>query len=72
MSTGELFLTFLVALVVLGPKKLPMLARDAGVLLARLNRYKQHAITIWQSQMKQCQLEENIRKAETAAINEEK
>lgn len=72
MSMGEVFLTFLVAAVVLGPKKLPMLARDAGLLLARLNRYKEHAWTIWQSQLKQLQLEENTRKAQAAATGEEK
>lgn len=72
MSVGEVFLTFLVAIVVFGPKKLPMLARDVGMLLARFNRYKQQMLTVWQFQMKQLQLQENRRKAQAATTNEEK
>ena len=73
MSIGEFILTVLVAFVVFGPKKLPMLARDAGLLLARFNRYKVQMIDIWKRQVNELQLQENIRKAEVAdAANEEK
>lgn len=35
---GELFIVFLVALMVFGPEKLPDLARSAGRALARFNQ----------------------------------
>ena len=72
MSTGEVFLTMLVAFVVFGPSKLPMLARHIGLLLARFNRYKQQAMDVWHSHLNELQLEENIRKAEAVIANEEK
>ena len=63
MSSGELFLTVVVAFVVIKKKKLPMLARHLGLLLATFNRYKQTMMDYWQQQMKELQLEENKRKA---------
>ena len=66
MSTGELFLTLLVALLVFGPDKLPMLARHLGKLMNRLNHYKQQATTYWQAQLNEEQLQQNIRKAQQA------
>ena len=63
MSIGELFLTLVVAFVVFGPKKLPMLARHLGLILSKFNRYKQQTMDYWQHQMKELQLEENKRKA---------
>lgn len=38
LSTGELFVIFLVALVVLGPSKLPDAARQMGRMAAELRR----------------------------------
>ncbi|HEX8986711.1 MAG TPA: Sec-independent protein translocase protein TatB [Rhodocyclaceae bacterium] len=38
-SSGELILIGLVALVVIGPERLPKVARAAGILLGRLQRY---------------------------------
>jgi len=66
MSPGQLFLTVLIALLVFGPNKLPMLARHAGLLIARLMRYKQQAIALWQSQLNEQQLQENTRRAQEA------
>ena len=66
MSLGELLLTGLIALLVFGPDKLPMLARHAGKLVARMHSYKQHALALWQSQFEQQQLQENRRKADEA------
>jgi sec-independent protein translocase protein TatB len=68
MSFGQLFLTTLIALLVFGPDKLPMLARHAGRLIARLERYKQQAITFWQQQLNEQQLQENTRKAHEADV----
>ena len=38
-STFELIIIALVALIVIGPERLPKVARTAGMLLARLQRY---------------------------------
>jgi sec-independent protein translocase protein TatB len=66
MVNGELLLTLLVALLVFGPNKLPMLAEHMAKLLRQLNLLKQQASSFWQSQLKEQQLEENKRKAEQA------
>ncbi|ARG96261.1 Sec-independent protein translocase subunit TatA/TatB [Legionella micdadei] len=64
MSSGELFLTFFVALLVFGPNKLPMLAEHLGKLLRLLNQLKQQATLFWETQLHEYQLRENTRKAE--------
>ena len=66
MSMGELLLTFIVALIVFGPKKLPMVAHHLGKLMVRFNAYKQQVTDLWQQHMKEQQLQENQRKAEKA------
>lgn len=66
MSTGELLLTLLVALLVFGPDKLPMLAKHLGQFIRCLDRYKQQAHAIWQQQLNEQQLQENTRKAQKA------
>ena len=66
MSSGELLLTFLVAIVVFGPSKLPMLAEHLGKLARHLNRLKEQVTTFWQNQLSEQQLKENTRKAEKA------
>ena len=66
MSTGQLLLTLLVALLVFGPDKLPMLARHLGQAIARLERYKQQAIALWQTHSNEQLLQENQRKAHEA------
>ena len=66
MSTGELLLTFIVAILVFGPKKLSMLAYHLGKLVSRFNQYKQQALVFWRQQLSEQQLQENIKKAEKA------
>lgn len=69
MSAGELLLTLLIALLVFGPSKLPMLAHHLGKLIQRINHYKQQLAVFWQSQLKEQQLQENIKKANQADSN---
>lgn len=66
MSSGELLLTLLVALLVFGPNKLPMLAEHLGKLFRHFNSFKQQLHTFWQAQLNEQQLRENTRKAEQA------
>ncbi|WP_019215788.1 twin-arginine translocase TatA/TatE family subunit [Legionella tunisiensis] len=66
MSSGELLLTFLVAIVVFGPSKLPMLAEHLGKLVRHINLLKEKMINFWQNQLDEQQLKENTRKAEKA------
>ena len=66
MSAGQLLLTLLVALLVFGPSKLPMLAQHLGRLMAQLDHYKQNVQTLWQKQLNEQQLQENSRKAHKA------
>lgn len=73
MSAGELFLTLVVAIIVFGPSKLPMLAEHLGKLLLMINRLRSQLNEFWQTQLQEQQLRENIRKAEKAdACYEEK
>jgi len=69
MSAGELLLTLLIALLVFGPSKLPMLAHHLGKLIQQINYYKQQLVVFWQSQLKEQQLQENIKKANQADSN---
>lgn len=66
MGNGELLLTLLVALLVFGPNKLPMLAEHMAKLFRQLNLLRQQAILFWHTQLKEQQLKENSRKAEQA------
>jgi len=60
MSFGELLLILVVALFVLGPKKLPMLAYHLGKLIRYCHHYKQRALIFWQQQY---DLQESMDKA---------
>ncbi|MBL7481673.1 Sec-independent protein translocase subunit TatA/TatB [Legionella bononiensis] len=64
MSSGELLLTFIVAVIVFGPSKLPMLATHLGLLMRKVNQLKVYAAEFWQQQLNEIQLQENKRKAE--------
>ena len=64
--SGELLLIVIVAFIVFGPKKLPMLARHLGLLLRQVNQLKSKAAALWQEQLNELQLQENKRKAEEA------
>jgi TatA/E family protein of Tat protein translocase len=66
MSSGELLVIILVAVLVFGPKKLPMLATHLGLLLRKLHHIKAQASLLWQQQLNEWQLNENQRKAEEA------
>ena len=72
MSTAQLLLTMLVALMVFGPNKLPMLAEHLGRLISRLDKYKQQANALWQAQLNQQQLLENESKALEADVTYKK
>ncbi|WP_058534118.1 Sec-independent protein translocase subunit TatA/TatB [Legionella saoudiensis] len=62
----ELLVIFIVALIVFGPKKLPMLATHLGLLIRQLQQWKTQAHTVWQQQLNEYQLQENQRKAKEA------
>lgn len=64
MSGGELLLIFIVALIVFGPSKLPMLAAHLGLMMRKLTQMKIQAASFWQQQLNELQLQENQRKAE--------
>lgn len=64
MSSGELLLTLIVALIVFGPSKLPMLATHLGLLVRKINQIKEQATAFWQQQLNEQQLLENQRRAE--------
>ncbi|MCE0722155.1 Sec-independent protein translocase subunit TatA/TatB [Legionella resiliens] len=66
MSGGELLIIFIVALIVFGPKKLPMLATHLGLLIRKLNQLRAQAGILWQQQLDALQLQENQRKAKEA------
>lgn len=66
MSTGELLLTSLIALLVFGPERLPTLARQLGTLVKRANHYKQQALLFLEKQKLDHELQENIKKANEA------
>ncbi|CAM3079555.1 TatB protein (twin arginine translocation) [Legionella steigerwaltii] len=66
MSSGELLVIFIVALIVFGPKKLPMLATHLGLLVRKFNQLKTQAAALWQQQLNALQLQENQRKAKEA------
>ena len=64
--TSEFLLIFLVALIVFGPSKLPMLAHHLGKLMRRFEYYKQKFNVFWEEQVNEHQLQENIKKAHKA------
>ncbi len=66
MSSGELLVILIVALIVFGPKKLPMLATHLGILIRKFNQLKAQAAVLWQQQLHVLQLQENERKAKEA------
>lgn len=69
MSLAELLLILLIALVVFGPNKLPMLAQHIGQMLALYQRYKQKTTDFIQTQYQQEQLHQNRKKAQQADLS---
>lgn len=66
MNSMELLVILIVALVVFGPNKLPMLAAHLGKLFQQINHFKAKIHAFWQAQLHEQQLLENQRKAEKA------
>jgi Sec-independent protein translocase protein TatA len=64
--SAELLLILIVALIVFGPNKLPMLASHLGLLMRKINHLKNQASRLWEQQVQELQLEDNKRKAEEA------
>lgn len=68
MSSGELFIILIVALLVFGPDKLPMLAEHLGKLAQRGNRIINNMRKKWDDELQIQQLNDNIKRAEIADI----
>ena len=66
MSGGELLVILIVAFIVFGRKKLPMLATHLGLLVRKFHQLKAQAVALWQQQLDVLQLQENQRKAKEA------
>lgn len=66
MNLSELVLTTVIALIVFGPKKLPLLAQHVGLLLNQIQHYKQLLLQFWETQQQHLQLQQNIEKAKKA------
>lgn len=66
MSSGELLIIVLVALIVFGPNRLPMLASHLAKLWRQIQFFKEEAAAFWQKQLNEQQLRENNHKAEQA------
>jgi|GEM_PF-1467399 len=66
MSSGELLVIVVVAIIVFGPDKLPMLANHLGKFYKQINQFKQQLHLLWQNQLNEQQLVENQRKARQA------
>ena len=64
MGFWELLLTLLVALVVIGPQRLPGVARSLGRAMAQFRQLTDKVQGEFEQQMKLDQLQENIAKAE--------
>ena len=64
--SSELLLIIIVAMIVFGPNKLPMLARHLSHALKHYHSFKQQAASLWQGYLNEIQLQDNQRKAEIA------
>lgn len=66
MSTGELALTALVALIVLGPERLPTAMRQLASLVKKAKTLQRQFGMLLEEHHPAQQLEENLKKAEEA------
>ena len=64
--SSELVLIIIIAMIVFGPNKLPMLARHLSHALKQFNALKQQAANIWQGYLNEIQLQDNQQKAKLA------
>lgn len=71
MNTSELFLVFLIALLVLGPKQLPQVANFIGRIIGKLKRFYERSVTGIEYQMKLSDLENNQQRAKKAEEDSE-
>jgi sec-independent protein translocase protein TatB len=62
MSFGETIFLFLLALVIFGPKRLPEIGRQVGKLLAEFRRYSNDFKYQLESEVRQWEVEETVRK----------
>jgi sec-independent protein translocase protein TatB len=62
----EFFLVLLVAVLVLGPKQLPMAAKQLGRFVARIKRFYQQYRNEFDQMIKLSELQNNIARAEQA------
>ena len=62
----ELLIICLVGLLVFGPKKMPMLARDLAKLWQFCSHLKQEFSKFWDEKLKELTLEDNENKAKKA------
>jgi sec-independent protein translocase protein TatB len=63
MSLGEILLVLGVAVVALGPKQLPVMARYCGKLMGILHQTRHRFTQEWESVIQLKQLEDNLKKA---------
>ena len=69
MSFAEVVIILIVALIVIGPERLPSAARTVGRWVQGVKNFSSGIQSEFDQQIKQEQLEENIRKAEAAERN---
>lgn len=62
MGFGEMFFIFLLALIIFGPKKLPEIGRQIGKALADFKRYSNDFKYQLESEVRQWEIEETLRK----------
>lgn len=66
MSLPELLLILFVALIVFGPKQLPMVAKHIAHAIRIFSHLKEQALQFWHNQVKEWQLLDNEAKAAEA------
>ncbi len=62
MGFSEMFFIFLLALIIFGPKKLPEIGRQIGKALAEFKRYSNDFKYQLESEVRQWEIEETLRK----------
>lgn len=72
MSFFELLIITIVALLVVGPKQLPTVARTVGRLFGKLHQFSETIKEQLHQQQLLAELEDNIKRAEKAETEQEK
>lgn len=68
MSFAEILVTLLVALIVLGPKQLPVIAYQLGRYVEKFKYYCNILKQNYDQEMKQLELQQNIERAKAAEL----